>query len=60
MNWDEKNKEFVKTVQKVIGVEADGLAGNKTIAAFENFAKSKGSSDSEIKEAWNKLMELLK
>lgn len=60
MNWDEKNKEFVKTVQRAIGVETDGLAGTKTIAAFENFAKSKGSSDSEIKEAWNKLMELLK
>lgn len=60
VNWDEKNKEFVKTVQRAIGVEADGLAGIKTIAAFENFAKSKGSSDSEIKEAWNKLMELLK
>lgn len=60
MNWDEKNKEFVKTVQRAIGVETDGLAGTKTIAAFESFAKSKGSSDSEIKEVWNKLMELLK
>lgn len=60
MGWDEKNKEFVKTVQKVIGVEADGLAGNKTIAAFEGFAKAKSGANAVLKELLNKAIELLK
>lgn len=57
-DWNEKNKEFIKSVQRAIGVEADGLAGVKTISAFESFVKSKGNAN-EIKQAWNKLKELL-
>ena len=61
MTWEEKNKEFVKTVQKAIGVDVDGLAGPKTISAFDAYVKkSKGDSSDEIKQVWTKLMELLK
>lgn len=60
VSWEEKNKEFVKTVQRSIGVEADGLAGTKTIAAFENFTKNKSGANAALKELLNKAIELLK
>jgi len=58
VSWEEKNKEFIKIVQRTIGVDVDGLAGPKTVSAFETYTKSKGN-ENEIKQAWKKLMELL-
>jgi hypothetical protein len=59
-DWNAKNKEFVKYVQKTIGTTVDGLAGAKTMEAFDRFAKSKGNAGDEIKAAWNKFMEAIK
>ena len=59
-NWNEKNKEFVKYVQGIVGTEVDGMAGPKTREAFDKFVKSKGNAGDEIKAAWNKFMEAIK
>lgn len=63
MNWEEKNKEFIKYIQKEIGLigsDVDGLAGTKTLEAFDNFLRNKNIKDSAIKEAWNKFIEVIK
>lgn len=59
-DWNTKNKEFIRYVQKVIGATVDGLAGSKTIETFDKFVKSKGNAGDEIKAAWNKFMEAIK
>ena len=63
MDWNAKNREFIKQVQKAIGCSAiDGLAGNETETKFNEFVKKQsGSGDAQkIKEAWNKFLESVK
>ena len=50
-DWNAKNKEFVKYVQKTIGTTVDGLAGPKTREAFDKYVKQQDGAN-EIKTAW--------
>jgi len=50
-DWNEKNKEFVKYVQGIIGTEVDGMAGPKTREAFDKYVKQQDGAN-EIKTAW--------
>ena len=62
-DWNAKNKEFVKHVQRTLGMsgaDVDGLAGPKTVTTFDKFVQSKGNAGDEIKAAWNKFMEAIK
>jgi hypothetical protein len=50
-DWNEKNKEFVKYVQGIVGTEVDGMAGPKTREAFDKYVKQHDGAN-EIKTAW--------
>ena len=61
MDWNEKNKEFIKQVQKVIGCNSiDGLAGNETITKFNEFVKKQNNDGEAIKKAWNDFLSAIK
>ncbi len=62
-DWNAKNKEFVKYVQRMIGLtgsDIDGLAGAKTAEYFERFLNSKGNTGDEIKKAWSNFLNAIK
>lgn len=63
MDWNAKNKEFIKIVQKAIGCSViDGLAGNETTTKFNEFVQKQNSNNDvqAIKDAWNKFQSLIK
>lgn len=63
VDWNAKNKEFIKKVQQTIGCKiVDGLAGNETEMKFQEFvAKAQSNDKAEaIKKAWNTFIEAIK